>query len=86
MSIQAIRPSVWRLTGLSAGRLDRPFVGLRQPPNTPISIQSSTGGNLTEILTNLSKVIRERFKMRRSHVDNIQRGQGFLPDGDKFGG
>lgn len=32
---------------------------------TAVSIQSSTGGNLTEILSNLSKVIRERFKMRR---------------------
>jgi tight adherence protein B len=32
---------------------------------TAISIQSATGGNLTEILSNLSKVIRERFKMRR---------------------
>jgi tight adherence protein B len=32
---------------------------------TAVAIQSSTGGNLTEILSNLSKVIRERFKMRR---------------------
>lgn len=32
---------------------------------TAVSIQSSTGGNLTEILANLSAVIRERFKMRR---------------------
>jgi tight adherence protein B len=30
-----------------------------------VAIQSSTGGNLGEILENLSKVIRERFKMRR---------------------
>ena len=29
------------------------------------SIQSETGGNLAEILENLSKVIRDRFKMRR---------------------
>ena len=29
------------------------------------SIQASTGGNLGEILENLSSVIRQRFKMRR---------------------
>jgi len=32
---------------------------------TAVSIQGSTGGNLSEILENLSRVIRERFKMRR---------------------
>lgn len=32
---------------------------------TAVGIQSSTGGNLGEILENLSNVIRERFKMRR---------------------
>jgi tight adherence protein B len=32
---------------------------------TAVAIQSSTGGNLGEILENLSTVIRERFKMRR---------------------
>lgn len=32
---------------------------------TAVGIQSSTGGNLGEILQNLSTVIRERFKMRR---------------------
>lgn len=32
---------------------------------TAISIQTTSGGNLGEILTNLSKVIRERYKMRR---------------------
>jgi len=32
---------------------------------TAVGIQASTGGNLGEILENLSKVIRERFKMRR---------------------
>jgi tight adherence protein B len=32
---------------------------------TSVSIQASTGGNLSQILDNLSKVIRERFKMRR---------------------
>src|SRR3954471_5255651 len=32
---------------------------------TAVAIQGSTGGNLGEILANLSAVIRERFKMRR---------------------
>jgi tight adherence protein B len=32
---------------------------------TAVAIQSSTGGNLGEILDNLSNVIRQRFKMRR---------------------
>jgi tight adherence protein B len=32
---------------------------------TAVAIQSSTGGNLAEILENLSSVIRQRFKMRR---------------------
>ena len=32
---------------------------------TAVSIQASTGGNLGEILENLSGVIRQRFKMRR---------------------
>jgi tight adherence protein B len=32
---------------------------------TAVSIQSSTGGNLGEILENLSSVIRQRYKMRR---------------------
>lgn len=32
---------------------------------TAIAIQSATGGNLGEILQNLSAVIRQRFKMRR---------------------
>jgi tight adherence protein B len=32
---------------------------------TAVAIQTSTGGNLGEILENLSRVIRERFKMRR---------------------
>jgi tight adherence protein B len=32
---------------------------------TAIAIQGSTGGNLGEILSNLSGVIRQRFKMRR---------------------
>jgi tight adherence protein B len=32
---------------------------------TAVAIQGSTGGNLGEILNNLSGVIRQRFKMRR---------------------
>jgi tight adherence protein B len=32
---------------------------------TAVAIQGSTGGNLSEILSNLSAVIRQRFKMRR---------------------
>jgi tight adherence protein B len=32
---------------------------------TAVAIQGTTGGNLGEILENLSKVIRDRFKMRR---------------------
>jgi tight adherence protein B len=32
---------------------------------TAVSIQGSTGGNLSEILENLSGVIRQRFKLRR---------------------
>lgn len=32
---------------------------------TAVSIQGSTGGNLSEILENLSAVTRQRFKMRR---------------------
>ena len=32
---------------------------------TSVAIQATTGGNLSQILENLSKVIRERFKMRR---------------------
>jgi tight adherence protein B len=32
---------------------------------TAVAIQGSTGGNLGEILANLSTVIRDRFKMRR---------------------
>ncbi|PSC03754.1 type II secretion system protein F [Alsobacter soli] len=32
---------------------------------TSVAIQSTTGGNLGQILENLAKVIRERFKMRR---------------------
>jgi tight adherence protein B len=32
---------------------------------TAVGIQQSTGGNLGEILENLSGVIRQRFKMRR---------------------
>jgi tight adherence protein B len=30
-----------------------------------VSVQSKTGGNLSEVLSNLSRVIRDRFKLRR---------------------
>jgi tight adherence protein B len=32
---------------------------------TAISVQSESGGNLSEVLSRLSKLIRERFRMRR---------------------
>lgn len=32
---------------------------------TAVSIQSGTGGNLAEVLSNLSKVLRDRFQLRR---------------------
>ena len=32
---------------------------------TAVSIQSGTGGNLSEVLQNLSKVLRDRFQLRR---------------------
>ncbi|MGI9463267.1 MAG: type II secretion system F family protein, partial [Aestuariivirgaceae bacterium] len=32
---------------------------------TAVSLQASTGGNLSEVLSNLSRIIRARFKMRR---------------------
>jgi len=32
---------------------------------TAVSIQTSAGGNLSEILSNLSKVLRDRFQLRR---------------------
>jgi tight adherence protein B len=32
---------------------------------TSVAIQATTGGNLSQILENLARVIRERFKMRR---------------------
>ena len=32
---------------------------------TAVSLQSSTGGNLSEVLSNLARIIRERFKLRR---------------------
>jgi tight adherence protein B len=35
---------------------------------TSISIQAATGGNLAAILEGLSKVIRDRFRMRRKIV------------------
>ena len=41
------------------GQQDLPFLVVA------VSIQSKTGGNLAEVLSNLSRVIRERFKLRR---------------------
>ena len=32
---------------------------------TAVSIQSGSGGNLSEVLQNLSKVLRDRFQLRR---------------------
>ena len=32
---------------------------------TAVSLQSGTGGNLSEVLQNLSKVLRDRFQLRR---------------------
>ena len=32
---------------------------------TAVSIQTGTGGNLSEVLANLAKVLRERFQLRR---------------------
>jgi tight adherence protein B len=32
---------------------------------TAVSLQSTTGGNLSEVLGNLARIIRERFKLRR---------------------
>ncbi len=43
-------------------RVGQPDLGLLA---LAVSIQSKTGGNLAEVLGNLSKVIRERFKLRR---------------------
>jgi len=41
------------------GQQDLPFVVVA------VSIQTKTGGNLAEVLSNLSRVIRDRFKLRR---------------------
>ena len=41
------------------GQEDMPFVVVA------VSIQSKTGGNLADVLSNLSRVIRDRFKLRR---------------------
>ena len=43
-------------------RVGQPDLGLIA---LAVSIQSKTGGNLAEVLSNLSRVIRERFKLRR---------------------
>ncbi len=53
--------------------LESAMVNLRERTGQPdldflviaISIQSKTGGNLAEILSNLSRLMRDRFKMRR---------------------
>jgi tight adherence protein B len=42
---------------------------------TAVAIQTSTGGNLSEILENLSGVIRQRFKMRRKIVALASEGK-----------
>jgi tight adherence protein B len=42
---------------------------------TAVAIQGSTGGNLGEILENLSAVIRERFKMRRKIRSRASEGR-----------
>jgi tight adherence protein B len=44
---------------LRVGQQDLPFLVVA------VSIQSKTGGNLAELLANLSRVIRDRFKLRR---------------------
>ena len=44
---------------------------------TAVAIQRSTGGNLGEILENLSSVIRQRFKMRRK-IRALGRGRARL--------
>ncbi|HZV20334.1 MAG TPA: type II secretion system F family protein, partial [Hyphomicrobiales bacterium] len=43
-------------------RVGQPDLGLIA---LAVSIQSKTGGNLAEVLSNLSRVIRDRFKLRR---------------------
>jgi tight adherence protein B len=45
---------------------------------TAVSLQSSTGGNLSEVLGNLSRIIRERFKLRRK-VRACRRRAGCRP-------
>ncbi len=43
-------------------RIEQEDIGLLV---TAVSLQAQTGGNLSEVLSNLSKIIRDRFKMRR---------------------
>ncbi|MGO9172163.1 MAG: type II secretion system F family protein [Rhodomicrobium sp.] len=43
-------------------RVGQPDLGLIA---LAVSMQSKTGGNLAEVLANLSRIIRERFKLRR---------------------
>jgi tight adherence protein B len=40
-----------------------------------VSIQSNTGGNLAEVLYNLSRVIRERFKLKRRAIALASEGR-----------
>ena len=47
---------------------------------TAVAIQRSTGGNLGEILENLSSVIRDRFKMRRKISRTGRRGSRLRAD------
>jgi tight adherence protein B len=44
------------------GRVGHPELGLLV---TAVSLQTVTGGNLSEVLENLAKIIRERFQLRR---------------------
>ena len=49
---------------------------------TSVAIQATTGGNLSQILENLSKVIRERFKMRRKIKGLSAEGRAARLDSD----
>jgi tight adherence protein B len=44
------------------GRVGHPELALLI---TAVSLQTATGGNLSEVLENLAKIIRERFQLRR---------------------
>lgn len=53
-------------------RVGQPDLGLVA---LAVSIQSKTGGNLAEVLSNLSRVIRERFKLRRRAIALASEGR-----------